>query len=99
MIHLNDIFKHGDNIVTRKVMDETLLVPIRGDIASMDNIFTLNNGADFIWSQLDGNHTLHSIARKMANKYDAPRATIENDMRELVTGLSEAGLLRCCTNS
>ena len=47
-MQLNTVYRQAENIVTRKVMDENLLVPISGDIASMDEIYTLNETGAFI---------------------------------------------------
>ncbi|MCI5122069.1 MAG: PqqD family protein [Candidatus Electrothrix sp. AUS4] len=87
------VFRHADNIVTRKVMDETLLVPISGEMASMDNLYTLNDTGAFIWKSLDGQHTLFDIGQDMAQQYDAPLAVIEEDIAEISLGLAEAGLI------
>lgn len=88
-----DVFRHADNIVTRKVMDETLLVPISGDLASMDNLYTLNETGAFIWQMLDGSRSVAEIATLMAERYDAPAAEIEADVLETVGSLLEAKLL------
>lgn len=88
-----DVFRHADNIVTRKVMDETLLVPISGDLASMDNLYTLNETGAFIWLSLDGSRSVAEIAALMKERYDAPAAAIEADVLETVSSLLEAKLL------
>ncbi len=92
-----DVFRHADNIVTRKVMDETLLVPISGDLASMDNLYTLNETGAFIWQSLDGSRSVAEIATLMAERYDAPAAEIEADVLETVGSLLEAKLLAAGT--
>lgn len=92
-VQLSSVFKHGDNIVTRKIMDETLLVPISGDLASMDELYTLNDTGAFIWQSLDGTHTLAEIGQQLEQQYDAPQTVIEPDMLEIVNGLSNAGLI------
>jgi hypothetical protein len=88
-----DVFRHTDNIVTRKVMDETLLVPISGDLASMDNLYTLNETGAFIWQMLDGSRSVAEIATLMASCYDATAEDIEADVLETVGSLLEAKLL------
>ena len=92
-IQASDIFRHADNIVTRKVMDETLLVPISGEMASMDNLYTLNDTGAFLWQALDGKASLSEIGQDMAKQYDASVETIEKDLIEITSGLAEAGLV------
>lgn len=90
---LNSIYRQADNIVTRKVMDETLLVPISGELASMDELYTLNDTGAFIWHALDGMRTLAEIGKQLEQEYDAPLETIEMDVLKIMNGLAEAGLV------
>jgi hypothetical protein len=92
-VQLAGVFKHGDNIVTRKVMDETLLVPISGDLASMDELYALNDTGAFIWQALDGTRTLAEIGERLGQEYDVPQSEIEADMTEIVNELAAAGLV------
>lgn len=92
-VQLADVFRHADNIVTRKVMDETLLVPISGDMASMDELYTLNDTGAFIWRALDGICTITEIGQQLEQEYAAPLAEIEADMLEIMNGLEDAGLV------
>lgn len=89
----DSVYKKADNIVTRKVMDETLLVPISGDLASMDELYTLNDTGTFIWQALDGNRTLAEIERQLEQEYDAPEEVIRADLREIMDGLIDVGLV------
>jgi hypothetical protein len=94
-----DVFRHADNIVTRKVMDETLLVPISGQLASMDNLYTLNETGAFIWQALDGSRSLAEISVMLEEQYDAPAEVIKADMLEIADGLVKAGLIALSVNS
>ncbi len=94
-----DVFRHADNIVTRKVMDETLLVPISGQLASMDNLYTLNETGAFIWQALDGSRSLAEISKMLEEQYDAPADVIAADVLEIADGLVEAGLIAAAVNS
>ncbi len=94
-----DVFRQAENIVTRKVMDETLLVPISGQLASMDNLYTLNETGALIWQSLDGSRSLAEISRMLEEQYDAPADVIAADVLEIVDGLAEAGLIVAAINS
>jgi hypothetical protein len=93
LIQLNSMYRQADNIVTRKVMDETLLVPVSGDLASMDELYTLNETGAFIWQALDGTRTLAEIERQLEQEYDAPEDVIRADLREIIDGLIDVGLV------
>ncbi len=97
-VQLNDVFRQVDNIVTRKVMDETLLVPTSGELASMDNLYTLNETGAFIWQALDGIRSLAEISGMLEQQYDAPAKVIAADLLEIADGLAEAGLIAAAGN-
>lgn len=96
MIQLSARYRQSDDIVTRKVMDDILLVPIKREIANMDYVFTINHAGYFIWSQLDGSSSLDQITELVANRYDAPLETIKRDVCALLSELSAAGLACHC---
>ncbi len=90
---LNRKFKSSPNIVTRKILDEMLLVPIRGKQADMQKIMTLNGLGEFIWTRLDGDKTLNSIADDIVDNYDVENETAQADMIEFVDMLIEEDLV------
>ena len=92
-IQLDNTFCKADNIVTRKVMGETLLVPISGEIASMDALYTLNDTGDFIWQALNGTRSLAQISQELQEEYEASASVLETDLLELASALMDAGLI------
>ena len=46
------IIKRTDNIVTREIDDELVLVPISSDVADLQYIYTFNAVGAFIWNQI-----------------------------------------------
>lgn len=93
MIELSDIYTQAENIVTRKVMDEILLVPICGDIASMENIFTLNSSGYFIWTLLENELPLSAVVERMSDHYGLRMEIVQQDVCELIVELKASGLV------
>jgi hypothetical protein len=87
------VLRKSDQIVTRELAGETILVPIRGTLASLQQIFVLNPVAAFIWEQLDGERSLDEICEGILERFDATPATARGDLLELVEGLLAAGLI------
>ncbi len=80
MVSLKQIPSHSASVVTRKTGDEYVLVPVTGDIASMDSIYTLNGTGAFIWEQIDGKRSLEEIISLLTEEFDTDRETAENDV-------------------
>ncbi|XCN73969.1 MAG: PqqD family protein [Candidatus Electrothrix aestuarii] len=92
-IQLTSVLRQAENIVTRTVMGETLLVPISGDLASMDELYTLNDAGSYIWQALNGENSLAEIHEQMKEEYEAPSEIIESDLLEIVRDFADAGLI------
>jgi hypothetical protein len=94
----DDIFQIPDSVVTREIVGETLLVPISGDLADMDNIFALNNTGAFIWGKLDGETRLASIRDQICEAFEVESPDAWEDMQVLLAELNNAGLINKVEN-
>ena len=90
---LDKIFKKRDQVVDRKIADEMLLVPIRGKLADMERIFSLNPVAEFIWGQLDGEKNLNEIRAGIQANFEVAEDQAGTDLLEFITELREADLI------
>ena len=87
------VFSRKEDIVCRRIAGETFLVPIRGDLADMRRIFTLDAVAAFIWNVMDGNISLSGICDRLVETYDVTRNQAEADINDFVAVLLENGLV------
>ncbi len=87
------MFKKDERIATRKVAGETILVPIRGKLAEMQRIFSLNPVAEYIWEELDGGKSLEQIRDGVITNFAVEKQQADADTEEFITELLEAGLI------
>ena len=90
---LDRIYRRNTDVIGRQVLGETLLVPIRGELAELQRIFALNPVAEFIWSLLDGEHALSVVRDSMAARFEVEPAQAEADLAKFVAQLSAMGLI------
>lgn len=84
----DSVFQRSDDVVSREIMGELIIVPLASGIGDMeDDIYTFNETGRAIWEQLDGKKTLQEIADALAAGYDAPDGEIERDVQGIVTEL------------
>lgn len=86
-------FKRYDHIVSRAIIGETLLVPISGQLADMQHIFTLDPVADFVWNQLDGERTTGDIRDGILEEFEVEEGEAECDLLEFIGELESAALI------
>lgn len=86
-------FRRNVDLATREVLEETLIVPIRGEIAHLQQIFVLNPVAALIWNSLDGERSLASVLDRVLNEFEVDAEEAQRDIVEFVSSLSTAGLV------
>ena len=92
-VELDQVYRHRGELVTREILGETIVVPITGELASMDDIFSLNDTGAYVWRALDGTRPLGEIRDGMTKRFEVSAQMAESDLRELVATLVEAQLV------
>jgi len=87
------MYRRNEDIVTRKIAGELFLVPVRGKIADMQRIFTLNPVAEYIWQEID-KQNLHEIREGILARFDVEEERAGADIGEFIAELLEAQFIR-----
>ena len=86
------VYSRLPDIVPRNIAGETILVPVRGELARLDRIFALNSLGEHIWQALDGSQTIADISADIAKVFDVDEDTANRDLIEFIADLEDAGL-------
>ena len=92
-INLDDRPRSSETVVTRVIAGETWLVPITGQLADLEQIYSLNEVGAFIWSQLNGNTSISTIHNLLMDNFEVTAHEAQEDLLQLVQGLAETGLI------
>ena len=84
---MTSVLKKADNVITRHIADETLLVPIRGKLVDMQKLYALDPTAEFIWNLIDGEKSLADILDAVVAEFDVGSEQAQSDLQELVDAL------------
>lgn len=91
MNYLEKCFDKSPNIVSRKIADEVILVPIRQNVGDLESIYTLNEVGVFIWELLDGKRKAKEIKEMIAEAFDVSPEEAEKDLIEFLLKLEKIG--------
>jgi methyltransferase-like protein len=80
-------YRQAEDLVSREIAGEVLLVPIRNNVGDLESIYTLNETGAFIWSHMDGTHTLSEIRTAMVEEFEVTEDEAWTDLIEFVDGL------------
>jgi coenzyme PQQ synthesis protein D (PqqD) len=84
----------SENVVTRKIIDETILVPISGNLANMQQIFSINEVGSAIWALMDGEKNVRLIKQALISEFDVEEAQLDIDIFEFIDYLIDLGLVQ-----
>jgi hypothetical protein len=92
-IDWRDVYRPVGDLVRREIAGETILVPIRGNLADMQRIFSLNAVASCIWEHLDGQKSLEDARRSVAGRFAVTEEDAGDDILAFLREVLEAGLV------
>lgn len=84
---LKELCELKSRFVTRVVGNELLLVPLTGSIAQMNEMFTLNATARFIWEQTSEQTTLNDLVIGLTEHFDIDETSAASDVIAFVEKL------------
>ena len=81
---IQQLYRIKSKFVTRAVGNELIIVPLSGNVAQMNELFTLNETAKLIWENLDENTSLESMQTLLTETFDVDKATALNDVESFL---------------
>jgi hypothetical protein len=85
--------KQADNLVTRQIAGETIIVPVGGGAGQLNAIFTLNPIGSTIWEMLGTATPEHAIIQSICERYEVEPEQARTDIAEFLDCLRTAGLI------
>ena len=87
------VYRKNGDIVTRKIAGDLFLIPIKGKLADMQRIFSINAVGEFIWQSLDSQKSLNDIRNDLASNFNLDEEKAMADIEEFVADLLQADLI------
>lgn len=79
-MELKELFTLKSDYISRVVNEELVLVPLTGNIARMNEMFTLNETARFIWENVQENMVMDDMIALLTAEYDIDADLAERDI-------------------
>ena len=87
-------FIQANDVVTRRIAGETVLVPVRSGAADLDFIYTSNETGTRIWECIDGQKNVDQIVEMICGEYNVLPEEAAQDVIDFLGALEAAGLVR-----
>jgi len=86
---IKELFTRKNQFATRNVGPELVLVPLRNNVADMNELYTMNESGSFIWELIDGKNTEEEIVAALMEQFDVDERTAREDLDEFIGSVSE----------
>jgi hypothetical protein len=70
------------------------LVPVKGKLADMQQLYTLNPVAEYIWQELGAQKSLKDVRNGIIEQFIVTEEEADSDLQAFVSELLEAGLIK-----
>ena len=67
---LDSVYAPNDRVVSRKIVDELILVPIRQSVAEMETLYTLNEVGARVYELIDGQRPVRAIVEAIVEEFE-----------------------------
>jgi len=81
------ILKKTDKVVTRKIEDEVILLPLSKSSKDLNYIYTLNQTAADFWDRINGKKSIDKIKEELLSIYEVDDKTLTKQMNDLAKDL------------
>jgi hypothetical protein len=94
MHDLDRLFRKDSSMVSRKIADEFILVPIRRKLGETESLYALNEVGGRIWELLDGQRSLRALRDTLVQEFNVTEDEAQRDLTELIAQLQEIGAIQ-----
>lgn len=81
------------DLIAREVAGEYLLIPAGEAALEMKGLFALSESGHFLFEQLQKDCTQEELVQAMLTEYDAPEATVRQDVADFLQQMRRAHML------
>ncbi len=82
-------FKLKSKFVAREVGGELVVVPLTGNIAHMNELFTFNASAKLLWEELKEDSTEETLVQALLDNYEVDETVAAADVKKFLARLEE----------
>jgi hypothetical protein len=84
---INEFYSRKSQFATRLVGKELIIVPLKGSVLDMNELFTLNEVGSFIWEQINGINTENDIVKAVSEEFDVDDQVSRKDVSDFLLRL------------
>lgn len=86
-------FVRNQEVVSRKIDGELIIVPIRSGVGDLNSLYTLNPVGSVLWEFMNEVHTVSEMVGRVCEEFDVTMNQAKQDIEEFLGSLIEEKLV------
>lgn len=87
------VYKQSNQLIFRKIDEESILVPVQDNIAKMDSVYALNEVGTFVWEHINGINNINQIAELITTVFNVGINESKQSVFSLIQDLEKNKLI------
>ena len=93
MIASQPRFIRNQEVVSRKIAGELIIVPIRSGVGDLNSLYTLNPVGSVLWDFLTEGHTVAEMVQRVCDEFEVSAVQAQQDIEVFLASLVEEKLV------
>jgi hypothetical protein len=86
-------FIRNQEVVSRRIEGELIIVPIRSGVGDLNSLYTLNPVGSVLWEFMTEGHTLGEMVQRVCDEFEVTKAQARKDVATFLDSLLEEKLV------
>ncbi|HTZ49050.1 MAG TPA: PqqD family protein [Verrucomicrobiae bacterium] len=86
-------FIRNQEVVSRKIEGEVIIVPIRSGVGDLNSLYTLNPVGSVLWDFMSDKHTVNEMVNRVCDEFEVSETQAEQDIETFLESLLQEKLV------
>jgi hypothetical protein len=87
-------FIRNQEVVSRKIDGELIIVPIRSGVGDLNCLYTLNPVGSVLWDFMTEGHTIPEMVQRICDEFEVTATQAQKDIEAFLDSLMEEKLIQ-----
>ena len=86
-------FVRIQDVVSRQIEGELIIVPVRRGVGDMNSLYTLNPVGSVLWEFMAQEHSLQEMVQRVCDEFEVTSSQAKNDIQVFLDSMLEEKLI------
>lgn len=87
-------FVRNQEVVSRQIDGELIIVPIRRGVGDLNSLYTLNSVGSILWDYMSEGHTLPEMVSRVCDEFEVTTSQALADIQDFLDSMLEEKLIQ-----